>query len=452
LATLHDNQLKTDINNIRNALLKSGYRTKLAIALVGDSITSPLSIAEGVQERVENIRRGTGIDGKTFFYLAPQDSDEELKRVADTVLTALFLQSVEYYRDLGRHARKKRGRGLAPQPTVPPTSGTSQTLSLQGWNVRYDFKAAVFAEFRQEMDAALRSYEQAYEGLMNQELLDIIPSWSPRWNEARLLADVITIRSLRCLAWTNQTTSAVRRWQTHRDRISDFIDRRGRGTNNYGWKAWESRWAVIMAELIQKSEILGLAPSTFTLYLQPEKAVMGERLQPWELLHHPGYWYRAAARHAVARRELAYSMPEEDRRAPNSSPASQVASKAYTYDTYMCPEPHEEYPLEKEGVNHSKLILGYLETARSEYQAREQLRIAAEITLECAKEMANVKSWSEVITTLRPLWEDMSFRAESWEDITEDLSWTLRTAAAHIGVGDLIIAIDWELLNKSKLS
>ncbi len=29
----------------------------------------------------------------------------------------------------------------------------------------------------------------------------------------------------------------------------------------------------------------------------------------------------------------------------SDSPASQVASKAFTYDTYMCPDPHEEYPL-----------------------------------------------------------------------------------------------------------
>ncbi|KAK1832466.1 hypothetical protein QBC39DRAFT_404859 [Podospora conica] len=447
-ATLQDNQIKTDINNLRGLLSQSGYKTRLAVVLISDEATT---LVEGVPERVETIRRGCSLDSKCIFLVPPAESTDQLERIAENMLTTLYGVAIEYYRDLGRHARKKRGRGIAPQPTVPPTSGTSGTLSLAGWNVRYDFKSAVFAEFRVEFENALRSYDQAYEGLLSSELLEVIPSWNPRWNEARFLADVIAVRYIASLLWGSQHSAAVRRWQLHHDRMADFVERLGRGTNNYGWKAWESRWAVVMANLIERAGIPDFAPPLHILFLQPEKAAMGERLQPWELLHHTGYWYRLAAKHLYGRRALAHAMPEDDRRPPGLSPASQVAGKAFAYDTYMCPDPHQEYPLDKndDGVDHSQLIVELLMKARSEFLKRHQVRFAAELSLECAKELAVIRDWPSIVELLRPLWKDMSYRTEGWLTIVEDLSWMLRRAASMVGEAGVVVAIDWELLNRN---
>ncbi|KAI5464626.1 Gryzun, putative trafficking through golgi-domain-containing protein [Mariannaea sp. PMI_226] len=445
--TLHDNHIKSDINNLRSALAKSGFKTRLAIVLLGDSNAAPVSLTDGISERLENIRRGTALDPKSVFYIPPQESPDDLKEVINSVLGVLYTTAVEYYRDQGRHARKKRSRGIAPQPTVPPTTGTSQTLSLPDWNFRYDFKSAIFAEFRQETDAALRSFEQAYEVLLGQDVLDIIPSWSPRWNEARLLSDVIAIRLLRCHLWMGQSTLAVRRWQSHRDRIGDFVDRRGRGTNNYGWQAWEARWAAVMANLVENVGVPSLAPATMALFLEPEKAVLGERLPPWELLHHTGYWYRLAARHIALRRQLAFEIPDEDRSAPDSTSASPAAHKAYTYDTYMCPEPYQEYPLNGNGVNHSQLIIDCLRKAGAQFQARKQTRILAEISLECAREMVKLERWDDAVDVLRPVWDDMSFRSGRWVDISQELCWLMRRAASGTGQADLVVAADWELMH-----
>ncbi|KAK1759637.1 trafficking protein particle complex subunit 11 [Echria macrotheca] len=445
-ATLRDNQIKTDISNIRAVLNQSGYKTRIAVVLLADQSASSI---EGAQERLETIRKGCGIDAKCLFLVPPNESPEELERMAENMLATLYPVAIEYYRDLGRHARKKRSRGVAPQPTIPPTSGTSQTLSLAGWNFRYDFKSAVFAEFRVESDNALRSYDQAYEGLLSSELLEVIPSWSPRWNEARFLADVIAVRSISCLLWGDQHSRAVRRWRAHRDRMAELIDRRGRGTNNYGWKAWEARWALVMANLVDRADITDLAPSTHTLFLPPEKSTMGERLQPWELLHHTGYWYRLAAKHLHSRRAFARAIPDDDRKPPSSSPASHVASKAFTYDTYMCPEPYEEYPLDGDGgVDHGSIIISCLIRARSEFLKRQQVRLGAELSLECARELAMANDWQSIVELLRPLWKDMPFRAEGWLQIMEELSWILRGAAAMVGEASLVVAIDWELLNR----
>ena len=449
-ATLHDNRIKSDLNDTKAALARSGYKTKVAVVLLADSDSWLSTSPERISERLENIRRGTALDPKSIFFIPPQGSPAHLKEAMDDVLSVFFTTAVEYYRDLGRHAKKKRSRGIAPRPTVPPTSGTSQTLSLPDWNFRFDFKSGVFAEFRQENDAALRSFEQAYEILLGSDVLEIIPSWSPRWNEARLLADVISIRCLRLHLWMRNTSLAVRRWQAHRDRISDFIDRRGRGTNNYGWQAWEARWATVMANLMEKVEVPQLVSSSATQFVPPEKAVLGERLQPWELLHHAGYWYRIAARHISARRTLARMIPDEDRQPPDPSSGPKTARNLYHYDTYLCPEPYQEFPESGKGVNHSQLIIDSLIVARSQFQSRQQMRMAAEISLECAREMAGLGAWDEIQAILQPLWEDKIFRSESWLDISEELCWLLRRAASVSGRGDIVVTIDWELLNKSK--
>jgi hypothetical protein len=325
--------------------------------------------------------------------------------------------------------------------------------------VRYDFKAAVFAEFRQEMDTALRLYEQCYETLLGPDVLDVIPSWSPRWNEARLLADMTATRCLRCLLWTNLPTTAVRRWRTHRERVRELVDRRGRGTANYGWRAWEARWATVMAQVVERVELPPFAPPTLATFILPEKAVAGERIEPWEMLHHTGYWYQAAAGHVAARRALARRIPEEDRLAPDSSPASRVASRAFTYDTYLCPEPHEESPAggggaaaggQREGFNHAEVIVRCLMEARAQFEARGQTRMVADLTLQAAREMVGMRLWDDVVAMLRPVWEDLCFRGDGWWLAVEEVGWTLRRAAVMAGKADLVLALDWELMDRSE--
>ncbi|KAI1155158.1 Gryzun, putative trafficking through golgi-domain-containing protein [Nemania diffusa] len=446
LATLHDNQLKTDINAIKNAISQSGYKSRLAVVILSDQ--SPSTVSQ-FQERLENIRRSTGLDPKASLFVLPtRRTEAELETAVDNVLTAIFDQALEYYRDLGRHVRKKRGRGVAPQPTIPPTSGTSHTLSLQGWNVRYDFKTAVLAEFRQEFDVALRSYEQAYDTLLGTDVMETIPAWNPRFNDARLLADIIAIRALKCLLLSGQSTAAVRRWQMHNDRVCDILDRKGRGTQNYGWKAWQARWCTVMANLIDKVNFPELEPSSSLFFRPPEKNLSAERLQPWELLHHSGYWYRAAAGHLLDRRKLAQLIPEEDRKPVNQPAQAGISRKTYNYDTYMCPEPYEECPLEGPGLNHAQLIFDHLTLARTEFHKRRQKRASVELALDSCRELENMGKWQHLLELLAPLWRDMSFRSEGWWDITEAVSWALRNAAFEAGQKELIVAIDWELMNK----
>ncbi|KAH8808417.1 Gryzun, putative trafficking through golgi-domain-containing protein [Xylogone sp. PMI_703] len=446
MSSLHDNHMKTDINQIKEVL--SRYKTRLIVALMSDKSTLQ---APDIEDRLTNIRRATGLDPKaSLFFLPPNSSTVELQAFVETIQSTIYPLSIEYYRDLSKRLRKKRNRGVVASSTTSLNSGTSQSLSSQGWNVRYDFKLGVFAEFRQEMDGAVRAYESSYDTLFGPEVFEVIANWNPRWDEARLLADVIAIRILRCLLWLGTPTAAVRRWQHHRDRVRDLVDRRGKGSSTYGWEAWESRWSLVMAEVIKKAEFPDFTASPTTIFLAPEKVIpTTERLQPWEHLHHPGYWFQMAANHLSARRALALAIPEEDRSPPGSSPASKIASKAYTYDTYLCPEPHIENPLPgHQGVDHSQLIIDVLKKAIPEFDRRGQSRLTQEVQLQLGRESLRQGSWNDAFRLLRTLWQTMSYRREGWWPVVEEVAWALRTAAARVGDGGVVLAVDWELLDQ----
>ena len=457
-STLQDNKLKTEINGLKTSISSSTYRFRFVIVLVAEEDGDQPSSAE----RVGNIRRGTSLDSRSLFLLPNGLSPVELRAFIGTVLASLQPTCIEYYRDLSKHARRKKARGAVPPPTVPPTWGTSQTLSTQGWNVRYEIKLGTFAEFRQEMDAAGHSYEAAYENLVDSDILESVASWSPRFDEARLLADILASRILRCLLWTGQTTSAVQSWNNHRSRMQDLVDRKGKGSSTYGWQAWEARWSSVMAELIYKVDVpifhvpenLNADDESFEapdIYAIPEKAFASEsHLPPWDLLHHEGYWLWRSARHTKARRKLALGIPKEDRNSPGQSPASTIASRTHLYDTFLCPEPHKEYGLPgKESFDHSALLIDTLGRATYHFSIRQQSRFAERTAFDMSREYMKSGRWEEAMTTLKPLWQNSSWRKAGWWHLLEEASWAVRACARNLGDGETLIAAEWELLSNS---
>ena len=456
-STLEDNKLKHEINAIRSSLASSSYKSRLIIVLVSED-DGPV---EFMEERILMIRKGTSLDGKSLFLLPPNRSPVDIRAFVGSVLASIQPICVEYYRDLSKHARRKRNRGSIPAPTAPPVSGTSKTLSSQGWNIRYETKLGCFAEFRQEMDAAGRNYESAYELLFDGDVFESISDWSPRFNETRMLADMLAMRIIRCLLWTGQTTTSVQRWVDHRNRIQDIVDRKGKGSGGYGWMAWEARWSSVMGELIEKMDLPAFNVSrqigptgepliiASNLYASAEKSVPPEeRVPPWYLLHHGGYWLNCSIKYTRARRTLAYSIPIEDRATPGQSPASVVASQAHLYDTYLCPPPYKEYALaEHNGVDHAALLVDTLRKSATQFSKRYQKRAVERIALEVAKECMGAGKWKEAMDQLKPLWQSLTWRLAGWWDLVEEVSWTVRKCAREIRELDILIAVEWELMS-----
>lgn len=464
--SLHDNQLKTEINKVKGQIQKSDYRTRYVVVLLSNKT---ILEAPDIEERLAVIRRATGLDPKnSLFFLPPNTSQVELRAFVTSILATLQPICVEYYRDLTKHARRKKGRGTIPPPTAPPTRGTSQTLSYPGWGVRYDFKLGVFAEFRQEMDAAQRHYNFALDALFGPEgLFETTASWSPRWDEIRLLADVIALRHIRCQLWNGYPTSAAQTWLRYKSRLRDVLDRRGKGTAHYGWQAWEARWCQVMAELIQRTELPvfsirnpitdgdPLSGVVNFIYSPPEKQFpVGERLTPWELLHHAGYWHKLSADHAKRRYILARDMPEEDRTPPGMSPATKVSNRNQIYDQYLVPHSHEEFPLPGigGGFEHWKDISTKLNAAISEFKLRGQHRKVDQLQLEVARTLLHVKRFDEAFKVLRPLWETMAWRKEGWWSLASEVLWALHECALRVQDRETYVATEWELHSQSQFA
>ncbi|KAJ5226759.1 uncharacterized protein N7469_006765 [Penicillium citrinum] len=454
--SLRDNQLKIEINGLKKEWEASGFKTRFVAVLISEEGDGGY---EGeIDDRVAGIRRATNLDQKSIFVIPPDATTSELKDFVSSLFSLLQPTVVEYYRDLSKHARRKRNRSSIPPPTAPPTSGTSQTLSLQGWNVRYEFKLGILAEFRQEMDAACRNYESAYETLFGQEVFENIAGWDARFNDARLLGDALAIRIIRCLLWTGQTTAATRFWADHRIRTKDIVNRRGKGSKNYGWEAWEARWSMVMAQLIHRAgsslQVLETAldpAQALSIFCPPEKSIPNpDRVSPWEQLHHEGYWLYRSAKHTMLRRKLAEQIPNDDRLSPGQSPASQIASKSYLYDTYLAPDTHQEFPhAEGGGFDHSGLILDTLKMALEEFTKRHQTRKVESLSLEIAQEYIRKGSWTEAYNSLQPHWATLTWRRSGWWQLMETYAWALRECALNIEDQEMVLKIDWELLNKA---
>lgn len=448
-SSLEDNRLKSEINNVRNVLISTNYRTRLILVLVGDDEIDPSE----VEDRCNNIRRSTGLDGKSIYFLPHDASSAEIDEFVGSVLSYLHLLCVEYYRDLSKHARRKRNRNIVPQPTVHP--GTSNILSLQGWNVRYEIKLGVFAEFRQEMDAACRNYESAYESLFGAEVIEAIAAWSPRFNEARLLADIIALRTIRCLLWTDQGTTAVRSWISHRDRVKDLVDRRATGTESYGWEAWQSVWAKVMADLLSRSEYPPLhvktldVPGIFPIFSRANKSLSAaEIVAPWEQIHHEGYWLDISRKRVRDRRKRALQIPDEDRISPGRSPASMVASKSCLYDTYLAFEPYREVPTDgTPGYNYVGEIVDTLDAAISHFAKRGQLRKVEILELQKGLEYMSTGSWATAAATLQPLWDSQNWRRAGWWKLLQTLGWALLDCVTNTQDHTLLVQLLWELSN-----
>ena len=444
-SSLEDNKIKNEVNSIRNLISSTNYKTKFVIVLVADGVINNAEI----EERLVNIRRGTNFDSKSLYYLPNASSTSEINDFAKVLFSTLHPPAIEYYRDLSKHARRKRNRNTVPAPTIPPIQSTASVLPLQGWNIRYEFKLGIFAETRQELEAASRNYEQAYEGLFHPDLFDAIPAWSSRFNEARMLADVLAFRLMRCALWSSQTAYAVRWWSKHKDRMHDLLKRRGKGVENYSWEAWQSIWSQVMVDLIQRSEVFSAAQSQLPVgfgppvQILPEKNIAGlERQHPWETLHHEGYWLNTVRKHIDARRKYTEQLPTDAK-----SPTVESQHKqSQLYDTYLTPEPSVEYRmLGRDGENYGKRIVATLVAAVELFRSRDQARMVEMLKYKAAIEAFEAESWSEVVSTLRPLWSQSSWRQQGWWTLLTQVGELLLYTAAHLGDHELCLLLLWEL-------
>lgn len=448
-ASLQDNRLKSEISNIRTALGVANYKTKLVVVLVGCDSIAPAEL----DDRFSNVRRSSGLDTKSIHFLPHDASPTEVLEFVRSTLSSLHPTCLEYYRELSKHVRRKRNRNIVPQPTVMPLN--SPILPLAAWTVRYEFKLGVLAEFRQEMDAACRNYEAAYEALFSPEVIDAAPQGSLRFTEARLLADVIAFRTIRCLLWNDQITIAVRSWSAHRERVKDLLQRRGRGTESYAWQAWQSTWTKAMADLLSKCRVPVLYPinridnTPLPVFARLENSLApGERITPWEQLHHQGYWLHLSSTATAARRSYAVQGSDNIEPLSKSLALPAMPSKGDAHDNRLALGPYSEAPVPRMASStYGHEIITTLNAAIEHFTERGQLRKSDLLKFEQAIEYVAMESWADAIRILQSLWETQSWRDAGWWQLLQRVAWLMLDCLSNLRNLDLEIRVLWESTN-----
>lgn len=283
---LQDEIIRQEVLDIKNVVQASHYKSRLIVVLLGAGDISHTDL----EDRLVKIRKTANIDSRTLYYLPASTSHIDVLEFAESLLSAIYPLAVEYYRDLSKQIRRKRNRKANVQTHVNQAE-IDTALSTQGWTVRYEFKLAVLAEFRQEMDAACRTYETTYHAVLTPENL-ASPIVSPRARETQILLDAIVIRIIRCFCWTLQSSQAVRWWRKHRDQMQKTLSLEPNAEDISRWTSWQLVWTTTMADIISGAGLFSAQYSSIVYLPASNGLLVPERHNPWDSLHHEGYWLR----------------------------------------------------------------------------------------------------------------------------------------------------------------
>lgn len=428
----------TATNPTAEELRSTGSRTKFVVMILVDRSRG----SENRQDdRLNNIRRGTNLaTNQTFFVLRANSTAAEHDQYTAAMLATLHPGAVEYYRELTKHARRKRNKGSVPPPTVP----SSRALSSQAWILRYEMKLGIYAEFRQEMDTAGRNYETAYEKLFS-EVFETTASWSDRWKDARVLSDILALRMIRCYLWLDNYAGAKAKWSYHIRRTQDILNRKGKGTETYGFATWMSRWNQCLGDLLRLGHLSVFNTSTGgiqtmlvpdmgaglpPIYAQPPNMRPGSRpLATQDILHHAGFYYAAAADWTSRRKALAAKINLEDRDNP---------------DIYLCPAPADEAT-----TDHASLEMASLVSAKEEFRTAVQKRMEDALAFRLAKLMMikapeQPEMWGMALRELRGV--ASTYRKEGWWWLLEEVLWAMVECAKNAGDAMSVVTARWELM------
>lgn len=152
--------------------------------------------------RLGALRRASGLDSRSSLFVLSPLGLPEVTQFVGSLKSELWESALDFYREHSRRVRRKRGR---PSVTASSSAYVAQNLSTgptptpplsqQGWHARSDFKLATFAEIRQEIEVALKHYEDAWEDLSVMfGSTAILPPRTKRWAEAKVLIDCINIK------------------------------------------------------------------------------------------------------------------------------------------------------------------------------------------------------------------------------------------------------------------
>ncbi|KAG8923830.1 hypothetical protein FRC02_010860 [Tulasnella sp. 418] len=188
---------KRDAELVMEILQRKKSTSERGIKLIIVLLTSRRMLEDlSLDARLSFIRRQSSLDARQSLFVLTPVSDSELLDFVKNLQSVVYGAANNYYAAHSARVQRKR--------RIQPRANANEDLREIGWIMRYEYKLALFAEFRMEVELARKHYEDCWLAL--EEMFGstaILPPRTKRWVEAKLTAD--------CVAFKVSTASSVQK-------------------------------------------------------------------------------------------------------------------------------------------------------------------------------------------------------------------------------------------------
>ncbi|CAG8608368.1 423_t:CDS:10, partial [Paraglomus occultum] len=454
-----DTDLVAEINERKKTIIDRGIKFTVVILLRSQHVDD-----SNIDERLNYIKKMCSLEGKNMFFVLPPSSQNELQEFATNLQKSLYDHALAYYRELSKRIKKKRSR--LPSTTSAPnvrreekSDNTNQPLIVQGWMVRYDYKMAMFAEFRQEIDSAVKYYISAYDLLV--DMFAPVPLITPnaprltprtkRWAEAKVLADSMNLKICKLYLYFSGYTQSVSHLNKHVSTFHGLSDSFHMGKDTFEYWTWKTKQYRLYGDLLDIAVRNGFKiPSVETWTNTYESRGAGGSgygvgsgsgaapggVDPRLILQHAGFYYHQAAMCNIERRKKFLAVETLSKESPDSPDLPPQASLTA-----------------ERSVDHSALTIELLTKSYEQFKKYKSGRMTLYLASEIAGTYYDVNKYEMALRQAQATygrWCSMStktYRKESWHTVLESiLRWSLK-CAKEIGSWDTAIEIMVELLS-----
>lgn len=292
-----EDQLESDANLTKRIL---GLKSQLAernIKLIVIVVSSVLPSADpSLNDRIYYLRKNTGLAARTGLFFLPPSTEIELEALGETVCQLAYSYAQDFYTSTAKRIRKKRSKNKTVLSGDYDPTITTSPLSHAGWEVRYNYKLAALAEFRQEVESAIKLYETTYESALELfETLHPLTEITPhRWIQIRQFLDLLAYKITKLYFYLGQGNHAYKKYTLHTTSVTSIIAKKG-----FDFKSstpsilhWRASLDTLVANLIDLTEGALISYESPLAY-NPDIFVPGDNLP------RSGYFYLGAAQNLL---------------------------------------------------------------------------------------------------------------------------------------------------------
>ncbi|KAI7879688.1 hypothetical protein K492DRAFT_216972 [Lichtheimia hyalospora FSU 10163] len=373
-----------------------------------------------VEERLSMIRKQSGLDNRQSFFTVAPGTQHDMQEFANGLYRSLYEPAIQYYNNRIKKVRKKRAKLPPPATSARQPLGDSnepQPLSIQGWMLRYDYKAAFFQEMRQDVDGATKSYESAY--TLVADMLAPKSSITPgqtglplrgkRWHEARTLIDCISFKICSFYLYMNEPVAALGQFNGHLHMMQTYCTTWGMGEQSFEYWTWLSKQYRIFADIVDAAVQHGFKIPIPTAYMMNQPTGnTADGCNPGAILQHPGFYYHLAAMCCAERRRRFLEVDKsEDAKDSNTAWGALVSAERQ--------------------VDHSALTIDLLTKSYEQFKKYRNTRMTLYLAAEIAGTYYETGKYEMALKFFERIGK--TYRKEQWHMVLASiLRWSLRCA------------------------